>query len=139
MKIPLHTLMSTDIDMPPTAPADLTPAAVTLLKLLADPTRRRIFLVLLQGETCNCELAADLRLPHNLISHHIKQLRLAGLVHERRDRHAEHWVHYVVDADALGEAVQALADGLTPRTSDARRPCCERSLDGEPCPTCAAR
>lgn len=118
---------------------DMDPAAVQLLQLLADATRRRIFLVLMRGETCNCELVAELGLPHNLISHHLKRLRLAGLVQERRDRHADHWVHYVVNADALGAAVQALVMGLTPRPGDARQPCCERAPHGESCPTCASR
>ena len=42
----------------PMAPStqDIGPAAARLLKLLADPTRRRIFLALMRGETCNCEL-----------------------------------------------------------------------------------
>jgi DNA-binding transcriptional ArsR family regulator len=55
------------------------------LKLMADPTRRRIFLELMKGETCNCEMAGLLSLPQNLISHHLRQLRQAGLIRARRD------------------------------------------------------
>ena len=120
-------------------PYDLDPAAVQLLQLLADATRRRIFLMLLRGETCNCELVAGLGLPHNLISHHLKRLRLAGLIRERRDRHADHWVHYVVDADALSGALHALTAALVPATTEARTPCCARNTSvpsGGGCPAC---
>ena len=45
-----------------TAPSvlDLAAAAVRLLKLLTDPTRRHLFLLLMQGETCNCELVVSM-------------------------------------------------------------------------------
>lgn len=36
--------------------ADVSAEAGAFLKLMADPTRRRIFLALMQGETCNCEM-----------------------------------------------------------------------------------
>ncbi|MCC6179661.1 MAG: winged helix-turn-helix transcriptional regulator [Chloroflexi bacterium] len=121
---------------------DMEPAAVELLQLLADPTRRRIFRSLLRGETCNCELTVELGLAHNLISHHLKRLRLAGLIQERRDRHADHWVHYVVNVKALNNALATLNAALTPAPTDARTPCCERgdvAMGSEPCPTCASR
>ncbi|MCC6175755.1 MAG: winged helix-turn-helix transcriptional regulator [Chloroflexi bacterium] len=135
-------MMSTVIDMTLDPLEDMDPAAVELLQLLADPTRRRIFRSLLRGETCNCELAVELDLAHNLISHHLKRLRLAGLIQERRDRHADHWVHYVVNVEVLNGALGALNAALTPAPTDARTPCCERrdvTMVSEPCPTCASR
>ena len=81
--------------------ADVSPELAAFLKLLADPTRRRIFLLLMQGETCNCEMTGLLGLPQNLISHHLRALREAGLVRSRRDEQDARWIYYWVDPDAL--------------------------------------
>lgn len=105
------------------AAADVGPAGARLLKLLADPTRRRIFLSLMRGETCNCELTRELGLAQNLISHHIKQLRAAGLVRERRDAGDARWIYYTVNAAALAEAWQALLV-FHPRQVSSRVPDC---------------
>ena len=85
---------------------DVTTAASVgdFLKLMADPTRRRIFLELMKGETCNCEMAGLLGLPQNLISHHLRQLRQAGLIRTRRDERDQRWIYYWVDRDALARA-----------------------------------
>ncbi|MBI3966313.1 MAG: winged helix-turn-helix transcriptional regulator [Chloroflexi bacterium] len=74
------------------------------LRLMADPTRRRIFLQLMAGETCNCELVGLLGLTQNLISHHLRQLREYGLIHARRDPTDKRWVYYSVDREALAAA-----------------------------------
>lgn len=104
--------------------ADVPPATARLLKLLADPTRRRIFLALMRGETCNCELATDLGLAQNLISHHLRQLRRAGFVRERRDPEDVRWVYYTVDVAALSEAWQALGAAFDPTRLGTRTPLC---------------
>lgn len=114
------------IELPvvPAAAPEVAPAGARLLKLLADPTRRRIFLTLMRGETCNCELTQELGLAQNLISHHIKQLRRAGLVRERRDATDARWIHYTIDAPKLEEAWGALAAALDPRRLGTREPDC---------------
>src|SRR5215207_9869572 len=102
---PCGAILSTMIDVPlvNTVPAvaDASAELARFLKLLADPTRRRIFLVLMRGETCNCELTDLLGLPQNLISHHLRALREAGLVRSRRDRRDARWIYYWVDQEAL--------------------------------------
>ena len=103
---------------------DIAPAGAQLLKLLADPTRRRIFLALLRGETCNCELTQELGLAQNLISHHIKQLREAGLVQERRDARDARWIYYTVNTEKLSEAWESLAAVLHPSQLGTRTPDC---------------
>jgi DNA-binding transcriptional ArsR family regulator len=109
----------------------VAPPAAEFLKLLADPTRRQIFLLLMRGEICNCELAAELDLPQNLISHHIRKLREAGLVQEHRDAHDGRWIHYTVGMDALTTAWQALAAAFDPAHLGSRLPLC-RSTTQEP-------
>jgi ArsR family transcriptional regulator len=75
--------------------------AVTLLKSMADPNRLRILNVLLQGDSCNCELKKKLGMPANLLSHHLRILREAGLVHTRRDAIDGRWIYYSVDRGAV--------------------------------------
>ena len=114
-----------------TRTTDVAPPAAEFLKLLADPTRRQIFLLLMRGEICNCELANELDLPQNLISHHIRKLREAGLVHEHRDPHDGRWIHYTVGVEALTVAWQTLAAAFDPVHLGSRVPPC-RSTTQEP-------
>jgi DNA-binding transcriptional ArsR family regulator len=99
-------------------------AGALLLKLLADPTRRRIFLALMRGETCNCELRDELGLRENLISHHVRQLRDAGFVLERRDELDARWIYYRLDPEALAAAWAALGAALDPKRIGTRTPSC---------------
>lgn len=55
------------------------------LKALADPTRVRLMSMLLAGdEVCTCDLAAAVGLTDATVSHHLGQLRRAGLVEGTR-------------------------------------------------------
>jgi DNA-binding transcriptional ArsR family regulator len=106
---------------------DLAPEAARLLRLLADPARRQIFFLLMRGEVCNCELSADLGLPQNLVSHHVRKLREAGLVEEHRDPGDARWVHLSVDLEALGTAWASLASAFDPARAGTRLPACGRT------------
>jgi DNA-binding transcriptional ArsR family regulator len=112
-------------DVRSAAPADdVAPDAAAFLRLLADPTRRRIFLQLMAGETCNCELVDVLGLAQNLISHHVRQLRVAGLVAERRDPQDRRWIYYRVVPEALEAAWASLTGTLHPSRLGTREPVC---------------
>jgi DNA-binding transcriptional ArsR family regulator len=55
-------------------------------KALADPTRLTIAVALAEtDELCVCDLAWIAERPENLVSHHLRALRGAGLVTGRRD------------------------------------------------------
>jgi DNA-binding transcriptional ArsR family regulator len=105
-------------------PADVLPAGAAFLRLVADPTRRRILLLLMRGETCNCEVAAALDLPENLVSHHVRKLREAGLVEEHPDPVDARWVHFTVNATALTAAWRALTTAFAPDRLGSRQPAC---------------
>lgn len=62
-----------------------------ILKALSDKTRIDIVLLLFAGEKCVCEIRKHLRLPQNLVSHHLGILRHSGLVINRKDGK---WVNY---------------------------------------------
>jgi DNA-binding transcriptional ArsR family regulator len=122
--------MSTVIEIPLMEPPgglarpDVTESAARLLKLLADPTRRRLFAALTAGETCNCELSEGLGLAQNLVSHHIRQLREAGFVRERRDESDARWIYFSLNAEALAEAWKSLDALINPAGLRDRTPLC---------------
>jgi DNA-binding transcriptional ArsR family regulator len=56
------------------------------VKALADPTRLMLAVALAEGEElCVCDLAWVAERAENLVSHHLRALRGAGLVSSRRD------------------------------------------------------
>ncbi|MGB4872335.1 MAG: metalloregulator ArsR/SmtB family transcription factor [Candidatus Promineifilaceae bacterium] len=85
-----------------------------VLKALSDPNRLRIFAALLRGVSCNGWLTEELGLPANLLSHHLKVLREAGLVQDRRDAVDGRWIYYQVDVSTLASIHQWLGDFLNP-------------------------
>ena len=80
-----------------------------LLKALADETRLSIIglLAAAPGELCVCDIEAHVKhLSQPTISHHLKQLREAGLVtSERRGT----WVYYALDMGAVGRLREFVA------------------------------
>ncbi|MDQ2671038.1 MAG: metalloregulator ArsR/SmtB family transcription factor, partial [Gemmatimonadota bacterium] len=86
-----------------TAP-DLTRLA-RLFHALSDETRLAIVQRLRSGERCVCELTNLLDAAQSRLSFHLKVLREAGLVHDRRDGR---WVHYSLCPEAFALVEQAL-------------------------------
>jgi ArsR family transcriptional regulator len=86
---------------PPLMDDHILPEATTVLKALADPNRLRIFNMLMEGDSCNGELNERLGLPPNLLSHHLRVLREAGLVRSRHDAVDARWIYYTVDREAV--------------------------------------
>jgi len=78
---------------------------VRRFKALGDPIRLHILRVLADGGRCVCEIQGHVDVAANLLSHHLKVLREAGLVMaERRGR----WVHYQLDPAGLAAVTTAL-------------------------------
>ncbi|RMH17546.1 MAG: ArsR family transcriptional regulator [Gammaproteobacteria bacterium] len=70
---------------------------VQQFKALGDPTRLRIFHLLLQhDERCVCHLMEALGLPQSTVSRHLAVLRQAHLVHARREGQ---WMYYRAHRD----------------------------------------
>jgi ArsR family transcriptional regulator, arsenate/arsenite/antimonite-responsive transcriptional repressor len=90
------------------APTTQVTELAAVLKVLSDPTRLRILSLLLARTHCNCEIAASLDISLSLVSHHMRILRLIGLVSGVRDPQDERWVYYSVNR----LAVQNLEAGL---------------------------
>jgi DNA-binding transcriptional ArsR family regulator len=61
-------------------------SAAERAKALADPSRLRVALALASGgEMCVCDLAWVCGFAQNLVSHHVRNLRTAGLASSRRE------------------------------------------------------
>ncbi|OGH88109.1 MAG: hypothetical protein A3J93_05590 [Candidatus Magasanikbacteria bacterium RIFOXYC2_FULL_42_28] len=76
-----------------------------ILKTLADNTRFDITLLLATGEKCVCKIFEKLKLPQNLVSHHLGIMRQNGLIVNRRDGK---WVHYSLNKKYLREIQKLL-------------------------------
>jgi DNA-binding transcriptional ArsR family regulator len=76
----------------------LTPleAAVAVARALGHPGRLRMLAMLQSGELCVCQLTEVLRLAPSTVSLHLKELKRAGLVTERRDGR---WVYLALSED----------------------------------------
>lgn len=75
------------------------------MKALSDEKRLRILEQLAGGERCVCDLTDALDAGQSLLSFHLKALKDAGLVSDRR---AGRWVHYSINAEALAEMEDVL-------------------------------
>ena len=73
-------------------------ALVERLKVLADITRLRILKLLIGREYCVCELREIIDISQPGISQHLRKLKTAGFVIERREGQ---WVYYKADEGAL--------------------------------------
>jgi ArsR family transcriptional regulator len=72
---------------------------------LSDETRLRILERLSAGERCVCELTAALGAGQSRLSFHLRTLKEAGLVRDRRDGR---WMYYSVDPVAVAELGELL-------------------------------
>ena len=77
-------------------------------KALAEPLRVQILDVLRRSEqaVCQCELIALFEIKQSLLSHHMRKLTDAGLVHVER-RHK--WAYYSIPADRFQELIAWLS------------------------------
>lgn len=94
------------------------------LKALSDPTRLKVFDILMEGVQCNCEIAERLGLSFSLISHHMRILREVGLVQSERDPLDARWIYYSIDQDTLALLRERVSHLLDVNRIQPRRPSC---------------
>src|SRR6266850_8610349 len=104
----------------PTVP-DVSRAA-QLFHALSDETRLEIVRLLSHGERCVCELQGVLDAAQSRLSFHLKTLKDAGLVTDRRDGR---WVYYALNRELLDE-IAAFAQAVKPgkHAGSCARACC---------------
>ena len=87
-------------------------------RALADATRLKIIDRLRDGEECVCNLTGPLGTRQSLLSFHLRTLKDAGLVTDRKEGR---WVYYTLNLDVLDEMMQALEAIKKPRQGTAAR------------------
>src|SRR3989337_24177 len=95
--------------------------SVELFHALSDETRLEIVDMLRSGERCVCDLTDALDAAQSRLSFHLKVLKDAGIV---RDRREGRWVHYELDRaafDEIEELIAAMKPSTTGRQGDV---CC---------------
>jgi ArsR family transcriptional regulator len=90
---------------------------------LSDETRLEIVALLSHGERCVCELQDTLGAAQSRLSFHLKTLKDAGLVTDRREGR---WIYYALDREAL-DRIGAFAQAVKPgkHAGSCVRACCD--------------
>jgi ArsR family transcriptional regulator len=102
-----------------------THALLPRFQAVAEETRFRIVRLLAGGERCVCELQDELDAAQSRLSFHLKKLKDAGVVEDRRDGR---WVYYSLVPEAL-EEMRAFLGEVKPREGwlpvvRSGEPCC---------------
>jgi ArsR family transcriptional regulator len=85
-----------------------TKKAVALFHALSDETRLALLIRLKDGEQCVCELTDAMKTGQSRLSFHLKVLKDAGLVEDRREGR---WMYYSLSSQAIDE-LEGLVDAL---------------------------
>lgn len=101
--------------LPPEQPVS---RVVRWFHALADETRLRIIECLSGGEQCVCELTECLDIAQSRLSFHLKTLKEAGIV---KDRRAGRWVYYALNPETVAEVEQCV---------QALKACCRKAGGG---------
>jgi ArsR family transcriptional regulator, arsenate/arsenite/antimonite-responsive transcriptional repressor len=96
------------------------PRIAQLCNALADEARVEIVARLLDGEKCVCDLTDALETGQSRLSYHLKVLKDAGLVTDRREGR---WSYYTLARDAFLETEELLS-ALRPRATRAPKVSC---------------
>lgn len=105
----------------------MSPATIDLSSLtirfhaLSDETRLRIIDLLRGGERCVCELTEALGAAQSRLSFHLRVLKDAKLVTDRREGR---WAYYALDADAFAQLEEFVGGLPSTRLSVLASRCC---------------
>jgi ArsR family transcriptional regulator, arsenate/arsenite/antimonite-responsive transcriptional repressor len=96
--------------------------AVRQFHALSDATRLLILERLRFGERCVCDLTDALDAAQSRLSFHLKVLKDAGLVTDRREGR---WMYYTLNAEALDEVVERIEElRSVPSAAERKKNCC---------------
>ncbi len=87
--------------------------ALRWFRALSDETRLRLVNRLRDGEQCVCDLTDALDTGQSRLSFHLKTLKDAGIVTDRR---AGRWVYYALNPEVIDAMSQLLVDLRPTRT-----------------------
>jgi ArsR family transcriptional regulator, arsenate/arsenite/antimonite-responsive transcriptional repressor len=96
--------------------------AVSLFHALSDETRLSLLEQLKDGERCVCELTDAMKAGQSRLSFHLKVLKEAGLLLDRREGR---WMYYSINPEAIDE-LEDVVDRLkhAAKTAVSSKRCC---------------
>src|SRR3954451_14111633 len=97
--------------------------AAKLFHALSDETRLEIVRLLRNGEKCVCDLTDTLDAAQSRLSFHLKTLKDAGIVEDRREGR---WIYYQLNGDAMTR-LEKILTGMKPNLriiSTSKADCC---------------
>jgi len=106
---------------------------VTIFKALSDETRLRVLKLLGRGELCVCEMSAALDLEQPRLSFHLRILKEAGIILDRRQ---ERWIVYRLNEEDMFIRFLLMAISEKSSPDQARRDrerLCAFGAKGRPC------
>lgn len=98
-----------------------TEQVARLFHALSDETRLQILECLRDCEQCVCDLTDTLKSAQSRLSFHLKILKDAGLI---KDRKEGRWVYYTLETEALGEMEEFVRSFRTNRKRGSSSGCC---------------
>jgi len=91
---------------------------IKMFKALSDETRLRIYLLLLRGELCVCELVNVLKMEQSRVSHCLRILKEAGLVKSKRKGT---WIIYSANPQLKSKILKGIKEEISILPSDLKR------------------
>lgn len=82
---------------------------VSFFKAIGEDTRIKIIIFLLKEEMCICELIDELGLSQSAVSHHMKILKQADLVNDRRDGK---WTFYSINKAGFEKHFEGMQENI---------------------------
>lgn len=95
--------------------------AAQLFHALSDETRLELLERLQHGEQCVCELMDVMKAAQSRLSFHLRVLKEAGLLQDRREGR---WMYYSIDREAFDELEEVVVDLKSAKPSRASTNCC---------------
>ena len=95
--------------------------AARVFRALSDEKRLRILDLLRGGEMCVCDLQDAMDAGQSLLSFHLKTLREAGLVTDRREGR---WAYYRLDPEGLAVVAEMAQSATADARAAAASSCC---------------
>lgn len=73
------------------------------MRAVADPNRLKILCLLRGGSLCVCKIVTEIKISDKLVSHHLKQLKKAGLLNEKREGN---FIYYSLNKKIIKENIK---------------------------------
>ncbi len=82
---------------------------IEIFKVLSEPNRVRILMMLLQKPLCVCEITSVLQLSTATVSSHLSYLRNTGFIEDEKDGK---WINYRISQNIIDPIIKSNLDSL---------------------------